>query len=262
MNALSPGIPFTISEPVTNKTLSKPTPKPALHKSMKDFAAVPQGFSLISNRKLLELYTAMLACRQLGPQTGDKTGSARRDDSIHGHEAAVVGAAIYLLAHDAVAHSLWPDGAMQAINPAVASAPGYQAALRRALAAPSPAGVIVLFSSAKKSAQTSWAAAVAQAAEHNLPALFVQMHHPSSAAEPFRVESLTLKRKGYTLPSINVDGNDVVAMYRVATESITHARKGHGPTFIDCRLSIAADPLTTMQAYLTGKGLDQTAFEA
>jgi len=266
MNALAPRVPFTISEPVTNKTLSKPTPrpiqKPLLRKSMKDFAAAPQGFSLISNRKLLELYTAMRASRQLALQAGGKTGSARRADSIHGHEAAVVGATIDLLAHDAVAHCLWPDGAMQAINPSLAPAAGYQAALRRGLATPNPAGVIVLFSSAKKTAQTSWAAAVTLAAEKNLPALFIQMHHPNAAAEPFRVESLSLIRKRYTLPSINVDGNDVVAMYRVATESITHARKGHGPTFIDCRLSIAADPLTTMRNYLIGKGLDPAAFEA
>jgi TPP-dependent pyruvate/acetoin dehydrogenase alpha subunit len=56
-----------------------------------------------------------------------------------------------------------------------------------------------------------------------------------------------------------VDGNDVVAVYRVASEAIAHARKGHGPTLIDCRLSIPADPLQNMRNYLIGKGLDARA---
>jgi pyruvate dehydrogenase E1 component alpha subunit len=57
------------------------------------------------------------------------------------------------------------------------------------------------------------------------------------------------------LPSISVDGNDVVAVYRVATEAIAHARKGHGPTLIDCQLVNPGDPLQNMKKYLMRKGL-------
>jgi hypothetical protein len=53
-----------------------------------------------------------------------------------------------------------------------------------------------------------------------------------------------------------VDGNDVVAVYRVASEAIAHARNGHGPTVIDCRLSGPGDPIENMLRYLIGKGLD------
>jgi pyruvate dehydrogenase E1 component alpha subunit len=54
-----------------------------------------------------------------------------------------------------------------------------------------------------------------------------------------------------------VDGNDVVAVYRVATEAIVHARKGNGPTLIECRFdrSEAHDPILKMEAYLLRKGL-------
>jgi len=260
-----PSVPFTISEPVTSQPITKPFLKPlsetAMPASMKQFAAADQGFSLISNRKLLALYTAMLACRRLAEAASQTNRATRSADSIHGHEAAVVGAAIDLQPHDTVAHALWPEGTMQIVNPSTALAASYAAATRSALAAAAPGKVIVLLSSARRSAQAAWTAAITLAAEHNLPALFIQMRHPKSAAESFRVDSIELKRKRYTLPSINVDGSDVVAMYRVATESITHARKGHGPSFIDCRLSIAADPLRNMQDYLVGKGLDRAAFE-
>jgi TPP-dependent pyruvate/acetoin dehydrogenase alpha subunit len=227
---------------------------------MEEFAAADQGFSLISNRKLLSLYTAMLACRRLAEAASSNDRRARKADSIHGHEAAVVGASIDLRANDTVAHALWPEGTMQVVNPSVILTGSYAAAARSALSAATPEKVTVLFSSARQSAQAAWAAAITQAAEHNLPALFIQMRHPKSAAESFCVESIQLKRKRYTLPCIHVDGNDVVAMYRVATESITHARKGHGPSFIDCRLSLAADPLEDMRDYLAGKGLDRAAF--
>jgi TPP-dependent pyruvate/acetoin dehydrogenase alpha subunit len=251
---------------VTSQAITKPFLKPlpdgAVPASMKQFAAAEQGFSLISNLKLVAFYTSMLACRRLAEDASRKRRAVRNADSIHGHEAAIVGGAIDLRPDDTVAHALWPEGAMTVVNPSATLAASYTAATRSALAAATPGKVTVLFSSARQTAQAAWASAITLAAEQNLPALFIQMRHPKSAAESFRVDSLALKRKRYTLPSINVDGNDVVAMYRVATESITHARKGHGPSFIDCRLSIAADPLQNMQQYLIGKGLDPAAFDA
>jgi len=230
--------------------------------SMKQFVAVDQGYSLISNRKLLALYTAMLACRRLAEAASPKSSPARNANSVLGHEAAVVGAAIDLQPHDTVAHALWPEGTMRVVNASATLSSSYAAAARSARAAATPGKVTVLFSSARQSAQAAWTAAITLAVEHSFPALFIQMRHPKTAAESFRIESLEIKRRGYTLPCINVDGNDVVAMYRVATESITHARKGRGPCFIDCRLSIAADPLQAMREYLAGKGLDRSAFDA
>ncbi len=49
----------------------------------------------------------------------------------------------------------------------------------------------------------------------------------------------------------------MVAVYRVSTEAITHARKGNGPTLIECIFepSEIRDPLLKMEAYLTRKGL-------
>ena len=76
---------------------------------------------------------------------------------------------------------------------------------------------------------------------------------------------------------ITVDGNDVVAVYRVAQEAIARARRGQGPTLIECKTYRwyghseidpakyrdpeeverwkAKDPIANMEKYLTGKGL-------
>ena len=54
----------------------------------------------------------------------------------------------------------------------------------------------------------------------------------------------------FQVPGITVDGNDVVAVYRVAEESVRRAREGHGPTLIECKIDPARDPLAFMEDYL------------
>lgn len=39
----------------------------------------------------------------------------------------------------------------------------------------------------------------------------------------------------HCMPSIRVDGNDVLAVYQTASQAVERARQGHGPTFIECR---------------------------
>jgi len=231
--------------------------------SMTEFASANQGFSLISNRKLLTLYAAMVACRRIAENSASrlngKRGSATAA-SVLGHEAAAVGAAIDLHAHDTIAPALWPEDALKTINPTAGVAPGFSLAARKALAGKDGGKIWLYFSPGKRRAQTSWLKALAVAAEDNLPILFVFLNRPETSAMPGVDGAIPLKRKGYALPVINVDSNDVVAVYRVASEAIAHARKGHGPTLIDCRLSIPADPLKNMQKYLIGKGLDPGEF--
>lgn len=227
---------------------------------MREFAAANKGFSLISNQKLLALYTAMADCRHLAEEAHRK--SRRAADSILGHEAAAVGAAIDLLAHDVVAPALWPDAALHAINPAPSIVATFPQALRQTAAATGTQQIALFFSSDKASAQPAWLSAITRAAHENLPILFVFLNRAETSVEPAVGEAALLERKGHALPVIHVDGTDVVAVYRVATEAITHARKGNGPTLIDCRLSPHNDPIENMQNYLIGKGLHPSAFDA
>jgi TPP-dependent pyruvate/acetoin dehydrogenase alpha subunit len=228
--------------------------------TMTEFASADKGFSLISNRKLLTLYNTMLTCRHIAQKAGSKQKNNKAigtAESIFGHEAAAVGSAIDLTAQDTVAPTLWPDTALKAINPAAAVAASFPLATQNALAEMNPQRITLIFSSRKRTSQSSWLKALALAANENLPILFVSL---DAGTNSIGVEAIRLNRKHYALPHINVDGDDVVAVYRVASEAITHARNGHGPTLIDCQLSASGDPIQNMQKYLIGKGLDPAEF--
>ena len=226
--------------------------------TMTEFAAVDQGFSLISNRKLLALYAAIAACRKMAENSGKKTGGSQ---SIRGHEAAFVGAAIDLQAGDTVAPTLWPHAALKLVSPQASVATTVSQAASAARANKDRTRITLLFSSPTQAAQSPWLKALALAADNDLPILFITLDQRETSGSTSPVSAIPLKKKDYYFPSINVDGNDVVAVYRVASEAITHARKGHGPTQIHC-LSDSGDPLENMRKYLIGKGLDPDEFPA
>ena len=46
-------------------------------------------------------------------------------------------------------------------------------------------------------------------------------------------ESYAIKGEAYGIPGIMVDGNDVLAVYRVVSEAVKRARAGEGPTLIE-----------------------------
>ncbi len=46
-------------------------------------------------------------------------------------------------------------------------------------------------------------------------------------------ETMAQKAVAYGMPSARVDGNDILAVYRVAQEAVDRARKGEGPTMIE-----------------------------
>jgi len=45
--------------------------------------------------------------------------------------------------------------------------------------------------------------------------------------------TIAIKGRAYGVPSVRVDGNDVLAVYRVVSEAVARARSGGGPTFIE-----------------------------
>lgn len=72
-----------------------------------------------------------------------------------------------------------------------------------------------------------------------LPVLFVcenNWHSSHLRLEDRRSEdNLTDAAAAHALPSIVVDGNDALSVYRAAKSSADRARRGEGPTFIECR---------------------------
>jgi len=232
------------------------------------------GFSIISNEKLLQLYAAMVKCRALEERvqilfprsklTG-KRGAVSQ-------EAVAVGVALDLLPEDTVAASpgnlivnlIWNEIQGEPLDKLFAR-------LNARATRPSPAAqfkLATLAAQANKAAKNGKIAlafssngsgfspeALKAAGDRQLPIFFVRQTR--LPAKPPRGKKQAGATEISGIPVIPVDGNDVVAVYRVATEAITHARKGNGPTLIDCIFepSEARDPLLRTESYLTRKGL-------
>ncbi len=115
-----------------------------------------------------------------------------------------------------------------------------------------------------------------------VPVVFVCQNNQWAISTPRekQTHSTTLAQKAlaYGFPGIQVDGNDILAVYVAAREAVARARNGGGPTMIECvtyRLSVHTtaddpsryrneaevkqwerrDPLLRFTTYLTSKGL-------
>jgi pyruvate dehydrogenase E1 component alpha subunit len=116
----------------------------------------------------------------------------------------------------------------------------------------------------------------------HLPIVFVCQNNQWAISVPLKKQthSRTIAQKAlaYGLPGLQVDGNDVLAVYSAAHEAVERAREGDGPTLIECvtyRLGVHTtaddptkyrseeevkewerkDPLTRFSAYLEKKRL-------
>ncbi|MEM3640839.1 MAG: pyruvate dehydrogenase (acetyl-transferring) E1 component subunit alpha [Candidatus Bathyarchaeia archaeon] len=49
------------------------------------------------------------------------------------------------------------------------------------------------------------------------------------------IENVAERASAYGIPGVVVDGNDVLAVYEVAVKAVERARKGEGPTLIECK---------------------------
>ena len=117
---------------------------------------------------------------------------------------------------------------------------------------------------------------------YQIPAIFVCQNNQWAISVPRKQQtrSATLAQKAiaYGIKGVQVDGNDILAVYAAASEAAQRARSGGGATFIECvtyRMSVHTtaddprryrtdeevalwqrrDPLTRFQKYLAAKGL-------
>ena len=114
------------------------------------------------------------------------------------------------------------------------------------------------------------------------PVIFVCQNNQWAISIPVakqtRSKTLAQKALAYGLPGIQVDGNDILAVYAAAKEAVERARAGQGPTLIECityRMAMHTtaddpkryrsekevdmwrkrDPIVRFQKYLVDKGL-------
>jgi TPP-dependent pyruvate/acetoin dehydrogenase alpha subunit len=252
------------------------------------------GGSLISDTKLKQLYATMLQCRLLA-QHARTLGGRRRDgySASLGQEAIVTGCAVDLRSRDCVIlaaqqpiAALVKGAKLKTLVTRLYAGDGQTDIPGKHIfhAAPDLAGqlrnasevalevkqkqqghVAVVFI-AKQAAQLGDCRQILKAAvSRNLPIMFVVENNPwdaSHANNGHLHPALETAIDGLT--SMVVDGNDVVAVYRVAYESLDRMRRGGGPVLIegrtyrqDGRTSPRAerDPLTHMERYLSRKKL-------
>jgi pyruvate dehydrogenase E1 component alpha subunit len=76
------------------------------------------------------------------------------------------------------------------------------------------------------------------AAVFNAPVVFVCLNNQFAISVPIskQMKNETIAQRGiaYGMPSIQCDGNDVLAVYQATKEAVERARKGQGPTLIEC----------------------------
>jgi pyruvate dehydrogenase E1 component alpha subunit len=114
------------------------------------------------------------------------------------------------------------------------------------------------------------------------PAIFVCQNNHWAISLPrskqTRSKTLAQKALAYGMPGVQVDGNDILAVYIAAQEAVQRARSGQGPTLIECvtyRMAVHTtaddpkryrtdeeveqwkkkDPITRFQKYLMKKGV-------
>jgi pyruvate dehydrogenase E1 component alpha subunit len=72
-----------------------------------------------------------------------------------------------------------------------------------------------------------------------LPVIFVcennQYGMCTMASSAVSVRDISERARGYGMPGITVDGNDVMAVYEAAHRAVEMARSGEGPTLIECK---------------------------
>lgn len=156
-------------------------------------------------------------------------------------------------------------------RPAGSSRSRFEETLRSALGAAllqrtlKHGGISVVFAGAAALARRPDVLESARA--HRLPLIFVaEQTHPSDPADLADALRRDLE-PGEEMPHIFVDGNDVVAVYRVAHEAMERARRGRGATLIECAAFRVkgqrgfGDPVMMLERYLRGKDMLTRGFK-
>jgi pyruvate dehydrogenase E1 component alpha subunit len=241
--------------------------------------AANNGSPLISHEKLLEMYSTLVKCRMIAERANALLEQRSRSNriSIAGQEAVATGIALALLPKDILVSSrqgilvefirgfsLRKTLEALSVRPDQAN---FDAQIDLAIDAARKdkkrknGQVTVVFGGGESTLSGFQQDALRVAGALQLPFLFVCQNNLLTGPPRHNTQAgagkMAIEAEAYGLPCIAVDGNDGIAVYRVATEAIAHARKGNGPTLIECMFerSKADDPILKMAAYLKRKGL-------
>lgn len=99
--------------------------------------------------------------------------------------------------------------------------------------------VVACFFGDGASNQGTFHEAINMASIWNLPVLFVCENNLYAMGTHqtivMTIENIADRAVAYGIPGVVADGNDVLAVYEAAHEAVDRARKGKGPTLIECK---------------------------
>jgi 2-oxoisovalerate dehydrogenase E1 component alpha subunit len=99
-------------------------------------------------------------------------------------------------------------------------------------------GVVLACGGEASTSGGDWHEAMNFAGIHNLPVIFLVENNVYAISVPEKMQisgSIAGRAAGYGFPGVEVDGNDVLAVYEVAKEAFGRARRGEGPTLIEAK---------------------------
>lgn len=209
------------------------------------------GAPLISDARLLHLHAALLRA------TGNSPAKAK---------AAAAPAIKFPAVYASLLADLTPQDRIAADIPLhltpftqaepLELSPDIATGLAIGLTQNQPGSLVIVFTRASRLHEDTFRHTLRAAARHHAPILYVLLPAPST----FDWSARAIRED---VPCIPVDTHDVVALYRVAQETILRARNHGGPSLIDCKqvkLSRGdSNPVTRMEAHLRRKGLLPTA---
>jgi len=244
--------------------------------------APPQeAFSLVSNEKLLAIYTAMVKCRMLEQRATLLFQQGKLCSDLHassGREAASAAIAVDLQPNDSL--SIAPGDWLSAF---VKGMPlenlfqtlAYSSAHLNGQPAPTPAdpeqkniltgddthrpesvrehalaaqaakegAIVIAILPSAEDALKPWHSVMAAAASQKLPVVFVHYAESQPGETLARGKAKNPEALFHGVPGIAVDASDAVAVYRVSYEAIIRARQARGATLLQCAARTAgSDP--------------------
>ena len=99
-------------------------------------------------------------------------------------------------------------------------------------------GVAVACGGEASTSGGDWHEAMNFAGIHNLPVIFLIENNVYAISVPSALQvagSIAKRAEGYGFSGVEVDGNDVLAVYEAAKEAVDRARRGDGPTLIEAK---------------------------
>ena len=248
----------------------------------------PQENPLVNNKKLRQMYLAMVETRILDVHIAKLQRSTKtRLGSTHGQEACRVSTAIELVSGDLVSdsqvgvamdHILGAEAgvvlkrlsSLLAREKTVAIAGTRQLpwiedvgdrlrlALGAALAFKSlkQENLVVAYVPRREADGGRWRRLLTLSAQLELPIIFVVLPPVAGKKKAVPIGHISAKARSCGVPGIPVDASDAVALYRVAQESIGRVRGGGGAVVIDCVVPVQGkepDPVKQMKSFVLGK---------